>query len=122
MKDYAKRPQPTKKAQPSNKNALLLLFLILCAAGLFALFADHVLHQPPIIEKTIQAKSAPPVIEKHKIKKKSLPVADNQPKYDFYKLLSKMTVVIPAEDESNNLTPASASVISPDYSKSLENK
>lgn len=53
------------------------------------------------ISKPQEVEKAPKVSKKIKLAAiQDIPPIDNQPKYDFYKLLPQMTVVIPADDQS----------------------
>lgn len=132
MRDYARNSHPTKKKSESDGTGILV-FLVICTL-LFAGYATyHYTHENVIVKNavsTVQSdvllptklikkinnhKVAPHKIIAHKkpkkiVKKsakKATPInpADIQPKYDFYKLLPTMTVLIPKEDES--LSPQS---------------
>ena len=117
MKDYAKRPRP-QKYHLDNGNGLLL-FCLLCAIFFLVFVTYHFFHTrtqpvsvaietPPLKQKIIEKLAEKTTHQTHHqktvaVKKtKTTVVADNQPKYDFYKLLPKMTVVIPSDDQ---LTP-----------------
>ncbi len=122
MKDYAKRPtRPVRQAtSESNWQNTALLFL----AIFFAIFAcihfiqKHVvpkLKSTDMVIKTAvvappekkpivsHAKTAEKKTERKVKKTAAVPatpvVADNQPKFDFYKLLPQMTVNISTDDD-----------------------
>lgn len=118
MKDYAKRPQTVQKKQPHHKNGLLFCAFV-CAIGAFIFSIYHFHHAFALTQKTAQSQAIPLAFAKpaekiaHKTPVKKIvrntakpapkelpPIADNQPKYDFYKLLPRMTVVIPADNDN----------------------
>lgn len=131
MKDYAKKTtRTTSKARTSRRpaknnpqpntwpgNLLLLLALIFAGFACFHLIQKHVLPLLKSKNNTTAASTIAPKTEKqtpniiapqdnHKNPDKTATqtTQDDQPKFDFYKLLSQATVRIPANNTLSNTT------------------
>ena len=106
MRDYAKKKISNKRHRFPQNDRWLIIFIIitLCLAGISALntLYHKLVKEKQMVTKTQTAPMTP--IEK-KFKKaapQSIEPATPEPKYDFYQLLPKMTVDVPA---SNDQTP-----------------
>lgn len=123
MKDYAKRPaRPVKQATSDNNwqnTALLLLSIFFAIFACIHFIQKHVVPKLKLASTKTQVVAAPILEKKPAVthtktaEKKSAAiakktggtpttpvVADNQPKFDFYKLLPQMTVNISTDDDT----------------------
>lgn len=135
MRDYAKKSQPSIKTK-NNTDGSGILILFLCCAVLFVGFsAYHFVHktmlaQNAILSHNVKMTVKAPIAQKHAEQSKSITLRkeskkakvvvseqmqpiNNQPKYDFYKLLPKMTVVIPPENHSTSGVKTTVSTPTP---------
>jgi len=140
MRDYAKKSyRPVQKNNNSNGQWLSIL-LIFSAIGFVSTLVYHFTHAKPAVTKELKEQIAPippqiKPIEKHKSKIKNNPLkttkktlakkvvavkkaialnpADEQPKYDFYKLLPETTVIIPTQDQSAKSVNAASTQSTP---------
>ncbi|OGT44909.1 MAG: hypothetical protein A3E82_03075 [Gammaproteobacteria bacterium RIFCSPHIGHO2_12_FULL_38_11] len=122
MRDYAKKSYRPVQNNNNSSGQWLLILLLFGAIGFVSTLAYHFTHETITIKKEEQIAPIPPQVKpidkpKSKIKNKpakiakKIPVkkekvialnpADEQPKYDFYQLLPKMTVTIPTQAQSS---------------------
>lgn len=107
MRDYAKSKKSniTKTARRDRRlsSAMLILSLVFAGCAIFHFAYQHF----PLDKKVfLPAPAATTHADKTHKKKKSKSVSaatsanNNQPRYDFYKLLPRMTVVVPKKDQT----------------------
>lgn len=124
VKDYAKRPIKSAASRAEHhaglKNLLLLLAIIFASFALLHFMQKHI--APKIKEVALQKLQTAPTQapkkitvskkteHKKNIKQTQTEAASTyQPKFDFYKLLAKMTVTIPVDEAATTAISAKPS-------------
>lgn len=89
----AAKPRPKSKARPKQSTPASIWFLAGLTLGLGAALAVHAYHvqlAPRLVPVAATADSAPAA---------KVPSTENRPRFEFYKILPEMEVVVPEEEE-----------------------